>query len=407
MVNFFQNSQVKRSIVFLTISITLISGIIIFSYNIGSNNMRNMLLKEEAMLIGKVEAIDEGLAKEVISAITKEGEDKSLEQAGLEMLENYGYNEHSIGALKGASMYSKSMWLGIIVMGFILIIKEYVNYRIFYGEVSKVNGQLERIINGEYSLRLEDIKEGSFYVMSRSINRLVEILNKSIVGLEKEKIFLQDIISDISHQLKTPLSTLSIYNELLQGNLLGEKEEEEILENSRCVLDRMEWLIINLLKLARFQFNAVKFNVKKSSIKNVIERSIEALDGKIRENNNVINVFSEDVELNIDKDWVEEGFINIIKNAVEHSEYGGNINIRLEDNIAFTRIIVEDFGEGIQENEINKIFKRFYKSKRSKKDSIGIGLALSKSIFEGNGANITVKSKISEGTQFIVTFMKI
>ena len=407
MINFFQNSQVKRSIVFLIMSMILIGSTIVFSYNIGSNNMRRILLREEAILIGSIVSIDEEVANKVVSAIVKEEKNEQLETKGLNLLKSYGYNEENIGELKAVGMNFSAMWFAIILIGVVLIIKECLNYRNFYGKVNKINNQLGRIINGEYTVRLDDIREGSFYVMSRNINRLIEILNKSIDGLEKEKIFLQDIISDISHQLKTPLSTLSIYNELLQGNLLGEKEQGEILDNSRNVLDRMEWLIINLLKLAKFEVNSVKFNRQKTSIKNVIERAIEALDGKIIENNNIINMFSDDVELNIDSNWVEEGFINLIKNSVEHSSEGGTIEIKLEDNIAFTRVIVKDFGEGIHENDINKIFKRFYKSKNSKKDSIGIGLALSKSIFEGNGANITVKSKASEGTQFIVTFMKI
>ncbi|MGL4773421.1 MAG: sensor histidine kinase, partial [Clostridium sp.] len=286
-------------------------------------------------------------------------------------------------------------------------IKEFLSYREFYGGVNKLNKSLERIIEGDYSVRVDDGKEGQFYVLTKNVNRLVEIVNASISSLKEEKIFLKDIISDISHQLKTPLSTLSIYNELIEGKMLGEKEEQEILQNSRNVLDKMEWLIINLLKLAKFEVKAVEFNKSETNIRDTIEGAVRALHGKSLENDNKINITGEDVFLNIDGEWVEEGFINLIKNAIEHSKNGGEINIDISDNTVWTKITVEDFGEGIEEKDLNKIFQRFYKSKNSKPDSIGIGLSLSKSIFEGNGAKIEVSSKVLVGTKFTVTFLKI
>lgn len=402
MINLFQNHEVKKSVIYLIATITLIVAIGLFGYQLGVNKLKEQLYNEQSAIIGAINNYDSNITVDIVSIITKGNAESDNIKVGQEILSKYGHDDRDINI--GDFKILVLILLGIAT---IMILKEIITYRSFYNGIDKFNESLDKVINGDYSVRINDHKEGQFYALSKNLNRLIEIVNTSINSLKDEKIFLKDIISDISHQLKTPLSTLSIYNELMEGKMLGEVEQDEILQNSRNVLDKMEWLIINLLKLAKFEVKAVEFNKRSTSIKEVLNSSIMSLHGKSLQNNNDICLSGDDVLLNVDGEWIEEGFINIIKNAIEHSKYGGKININIEDNIIWTKVSIEDFGEGIEEKDLNKIFNRFYKSKNSKPDSIGIGLSLSRSIFSGNGANIEVSSKMGIGTKFTATFLKI
>lgn len=170
----------------------------------------------------------------------------------------------------------------------------------------------------------------------------------------------------------------------------------------------MNWLITNLLKLAKLDAKAIEFNKEMQSLNETIQESVYALEGKALDGKvNIVFHDKKEVFLNHDRLWLEEALNNIIKNGIEHTPAGGEIKIELVENPLYKKIIIKDNGEGIKEEDLPDIFKRFYKAKTSKKtDSVGIGLALSKSIVEAHGGSIEVESTVDEGTKFSIIFLK-
>ena len=172
-------------------------------------------------------------------------------------------------------------------------------------------------------------------------------------------------------------------------------------------LSRIDFLVKTLLKYARLESNVVRYNKEVQSINNTIKECVDTLSAKARSKNVEINIIEKnEILLNHDRAWLEEAFINIIKNGIEHSRENSRIDISIIESDIFTRIEIRDYGKGISEYDISKIFNRFHKgSNNVNPESIGIGLSLSKKIIEGNNGSITVRSKVNEGSNFIITFL--
>jgi hypothetical protein len=234
-----------------------------------------------------------------------------------------------------------------------------------------------------------------------------EIIKNNMDKLKKEKQFLVELLSDISHQLKTPLSSMIVYNDILLNRDLSREQSKTFLINSRNQLLRMNWLIKSMLKLARLDARAIEFHRKNQSLNETIKCSVEALEEKIESAGVRVNFHEEgEITFSHDRQWLCEALINIIKNCIEHTQRGGRVDIRSAENPIYKRITISDNGEGIDEKDLPNIFKRFYKAKTSKNsDAIGIGLALSKSILEAHDGIIDVKSKLGDGTTFTITFL--
>ncbi|KOF56055.1 hypothetical protein AGR56_03570 [Clostridium sp. DMHC 10] len=169
----------------------------------------------------------------------------------------------------------------------------------------------------------------------------------------------------------------------------------------------MDWLIKSILKLARLDARAIEFSKESISLNETIENSIDALREKAGEAKvSVIFKKTDDINFEHDRRWMEEAFINIIKNDIEHTPGGGEIKIDIIENSIYVRIEIVDTGEGISKADLPNVFKRFYKAKNSSSNSVGIGLSLSKSIIEAHNGIIEVQSKLKIGSKFIITFLK-
>lgn len=213
------------------------------------------------------------------------------------------------------------------------------------------------------------------------------------------------MISDISHQLKTPLSSMIVLNDILIEDTHMDREVQmDFLVRTRGQLERMEWLIINLLKVARIEAEAIEFKREYVLLKDVLDIALKTLstqleDKRVSLQGNLQTYFYGDV------DWTAEALINIIKNSTEHG--GDKIDIILEDTPLFSTISIRDNGEGIAKEHMPHIFERFYKiNSEVKPESIGIGLNLTKLIVESQGGTIHVNSDKGKGTEFIITFLK-
>lgn len=407
-----KNIEYKNTIIKIIIFQTVLSLTIFLALNSEINNINKKIIEQNTALIGKILNTNPELETEIINIITKENTKEDI-MNGENILENYGYhvdmNKRVQPLLKETTPNIEikiSLFVLLSLIPLIILIRS--EYKKVYGKVRQISYAAERVVEGDFSIVLKEEGEGDFNILNHSFNQMADRLKNSIEILQKERIFLKDTISDISHQLKTPLSSLIMLNDLiLQDKNMEEEVQRDFLEKISIQLERMEWLIVNLLKIARIEAGAIEF--KKDKIKAIepIKIALSTLSMNIEEKEQNIKIMGnlESVFYG-DKDWTAEAIINIIKNSIEHSEDGEIIEIFLEETPLFTNIIIKDYGEGIDKKDIPHIFERFYKvSSEIKPDSIGIGLNLSKLIVESQNATISVKSEKGKGTEFIITFL--
>lgn len=301
-----------------------------------------------------------------------------------------------------------SITFTFIFMTLVLFIFNYLQYGIFYERVRRLTLGAKKVVEGDYNLNINENKEGDFSKLACSFTSMREIIRNNISKLKDEREFLVDLLSDISHQLKTPLSSMIIYNDIMLTKDLTKEQSQKFLMDNQSQLNRMKQLIESMLKLAKLDAKAIELDKEQQSLNDTIQGTIEALESKVEEGKVHIQfIEKEEVVFDHDRLWMEEALINIVKNAIEHTSEGGVINVELTENPIYRRIIIEDTGEGIGEEDLPNIFKKFYKAKTSRKsESVGIGLALAKSIIEFHNGIIEAESRVSEGTRFTITFIK-
>lgn len=276
-----------------------------------------------------------------------------------------------------------------------------------YRQLARLSLYLNRIANGEYSIDIRDNAEGELSILKNEIYKVTVTLREQASLLEKDKIFLANAISDISHQLKTPITSMYVMVDLINNEDLPAEKRNEFIRNIRSQLERLQWLVTSLLKLSRIDAGAVKFRKDRIKVKELVEKSLEHLLIPMEIKNQTLEILGdENTEFIGDFNWTCEAVSNIVKNCIEHTPEGGKIGIRFSETSLYTIIEIYDNGEGIRKKDLPYIFNRFYKGSNSHKDSIGIGLAMSKSIIEGQDGTIDVRSELGEGTVFSLKFHK-
>lgn len=285
-----------------------------------------------------------------------------------------------------------------------------VCYRYFYRQNRIMEAAVSRIdayLSGDKAARIDCYEEGELYRLFHSVNTLATVLNAHVENEIQARAFLKETISDISHQLKTPLAALNIYNGLMQGEAEQLPAIREFADLSEQELDRMETLVQNLLKITRLDAGAL---VMEKAPENVAEmmRDIElhfAYRAK-QEQKEILLAGEEDVTLLCDRDWMMEAVSNLVKNALDHTAAGDRIEIKWDQSANVTRITVADSGTGIHPEDIHYIFKRFYRSRFSRDtQGIGLGLPLAKAIVEAHRGSITVDSVWGQGSTFTLRFL--
>lgn len=269
--------------------------------------------------------------------------------------------------------------------------------------VSQINAYLD----GNRNARIECDYEGELYRLFHSVNSLAAVLNAHADNELREKEFLKNTISDISHQLKTPLAALNIYNGLLQDEDIEVSSVKEFADLSEQELDRIETLVQSLLKITRLDAGAIVLEKTAENVADMM-RDIElhfAYRAR-QEKKEIILSGSDHLSLFCDRDWLNEAIDNIVKNAFDHTESGATIRVAWKELPSGVQIVIKDNGCGIHPEDIHHIFKRFYRSRFSKdKQGIGLGLPLAKAIVEAHNGTIEVDSKLGIGTTFTMNFL--
>ena len=267
--------------------------------------------------------------------------------------------------------------------------------------------QLQAYLDGDHNARIECDEEGELYRLFHTVNSMAAVLNAHANNELREKEFLKNTISDISHQLKTPLAALNIYNGLLQDGDMELSAVKEFTDLSEQELDRIEILVQNLLKITKLDAGAIVLEKTTENVADML-RDVElhfAYRAK-QEHKELVLSGPEEVLLFCDRDWLTEAIDNIVKNALDHTESGDAVHITWKALPNAVQIAVKDNGCGIHPEDLHHIFKRFYRSRFSQdKQGIGLGLPLAKTIVEAHSGTIEVDSELGKGTTFTMNFL--
>ncbi|SER56060.1 sensor histidine kinase [Salipaludibacillus aurantiacus] len=313
----------------------------------------------------------------------------------------------AIGTISIAASLSREAFIMAVVSSLLFIAVTVLFTRWRYSEIKKLSGYLRQISSGNYTLDVRDNFEGELSILKSEIYKVTRKLSEQGAHLRTDKIELTKGLSDISHQLKTPLTSMLVMVDLLSDADLPEAERKEFTGNIRQQLKRIEWLVSSLLKLSKIDAGTVSFKKDRILVKDLVNKALEAVLVPIDIKEQHINIQGGGtMGFEGDMNWTAEALINLLKNAVEHTDEQGKITILWDENVLYTEIRVADHGEGIAREDLPYIFKRFYKGKNASEDSVGIGLAMAYSIVTNQGGDLQVKSDLGKGTEFLLKFYK-
>ena len=399
-------SYVKSFFILFVITIVLCVGTTFSAINI----IKDKVIENNQAIIGQIISQRPEVEEEIIDIITQ-GNSKENINLGKEILAkyNYGNNLSLINEPIIKESMRKIFIIFLILICFILIVSLILSL-LYFGKIYKdIKDMTDYVYNSSEGRNFEmknRNQEGAIGLLKTELIKMTNILKEKVELLNNEKIFLNEVISDISHQLKTPMTSLIILNDLMYEDLPKETKIE-FLDKIKSQLNRMEWLIKSMLKLSKVEAKVIDFEKKEVKVSELIKKSISPslIPMEIKNIELTVNG-DENISYIGDINWSCEAIVNIIKNCVEHTDINGKINISYEENPLYCEVVIKDSGEGIDKKDLPHIFKRFYKGKSSKDDSVGIGLAMAKSIIESQNGDIYVKSEKNKGSEFHIIFHK-
>lgn len=275
-------------------------------------------------------------------------------------------------------------------------------------KIKEITKMISKINNRQFDIDINDFNEGELSILKNEISKTTIMLRQVADNSVKDKLNLKDSLGDISHQLKTPLTSITIMiDNILDNPDMDEKTRKRFLINIKREILNINFLVMSLLKLSKFDANVVRFNKESVYLKDIIKESIKNVS-MIKELKNItIKVSGDDnIKLLCDFKWQVESITNILKNSIEHTKEYGIVEVNYSENKLYTRILIKDNGKGIDSDDLPHIFDRFYKGENGSDDSFDIGLSLSKTIIEKEGGSITVKSTPNIGTIFTIKYLK-
>lgn len=275
-----------------------------------------------------------------------------------------------------------------------------------YKSIEKLNTYLKRINSGDYALDVRDNTEGELSILKSEIYKVTVMLRERSELLERDKVALQNALSDISHQLKTPVTSMFVMTDLLLTPDLPDDRRLAFTDRIRAQLERLSWLVSALLKLSRLDARAVSFKRGRVPAKRLLDKALTPLRIPAELKSIILRVCDNGVSVDCDENWTAEAVLNIVKNCVEHTPEGGTIDITCSENPLFAQIHIEDSGAGISPDDLPHIFTRFYRGSNAADDSVGIGLAMAATIVQEQCGSIDAGPAASGGSAFTLRFPK-
>ena len=410
--NIFVDYTIKR--IFVIISTILLCFILMtqFIINLTTNKYKRDIIKHYYIIAGYLYEHDVDIDK-IENAFTV-NQDIQYYAVGEEILNSKGYTENISNDLLPEFKNSHNnfyimLLVSSVFMSLCLLFVLFIFFIRQDRKFEKANMDILSFMYENKDIRLSDDDEGRISQLFSSINQMATSLATHIVNEKRTKDFLKNTISDISHQLKTPLTALKMYNEIIRAENINNDVVYDFITKSEDQLERMDYLIQSLLKLARLDADAIQFEKKNCYIKDLLEDIVVGFSARAKLENKIIKLTcNNNIVLNCDRDWMMEAISNIVKNSLDHMHSENEVQIVCDETPVLIYLIIKDNGSGIHPEDIHYIFKRFYRSRFSKdKNGIGIGLTLAKNIIEKNGGSIEVKSILNKGTTLYMTFPKL
>lgn len=303
-----------------------------------------------------------------------------------------------------------------------------------YDRLAGISDKIDAILHGDEHLSFEQYKEGELSVLSDEVEKLVVKLREQTERLQNDKVFLADSIADISHQIKTPLTSINLILNFLREEDITYERRIALVRELMTLAEKIKWQITALLRISRLDAGMVDFDIEDIDMGRVIDEAYSLIEIPLDIRGvSFERSYQENSKVTADKEWLVEALGNILKNCMEHSFEGGKISVSCEENALYSRIVISDNGTGIAKEDMPHIFERFYKGKSKNKpaepknsgavyeengnlsgnadmgynsESVGIGLALSRSIITQFNGTIRVTSEVGKGTSFDIRFYK-
>ena len=294
--------------------------------------------------------------------------------------------------------------MGAASIGFIAMLLVYTRKR--YQQIDKLSTYLARINRGDDSLDVRDNKEGELSILKSEIYKVTVTLKEQNELLRRDKTAMADALSDISHQLKTPLTSMFMMTDLILDAGLSEEERRTFANRIRLQLERLQWLVASLLKLSKLDAGTARMEPAPVAAKRLLGRALEPLHIPMELKEQRLHITGDEMTLWCSEPWTAEALLNILKNCVEYTPVQGEITIAFSENPLCTQIKITDTGPGIDPKDLPHIFKRFYRGKYASDDSVGIGLAMAAAIVEGQDGTVEAKSHPGQGGEFVLRFPK-
>lgn len=401
------SNYLKKEVLFLTMMtfllcmfLLIINFIYYYEYRSNSNEVL-------ASIITKIEKEYPDVLEEDIVEIIN-----SKEIVKNEGLRKYGiYLENDSVIFKNKEIIKKIILFDMIgvccYFGILLIVIVKVNNN-KKKDIKEIMKYLQEINNSNYKLEIDFNNDGDFSILKNELYKTAVMLNeKSRISLN-DKLALKESLSDISHQIKTPLTSVNLMlDNLINNKELSDNKRKKLLLDVRRKIEDINFLIITLLNLSKFDSNTIVLKEKMVESDKLIKQVIENVEVLCDLKNIKIDLLGiKKNKIYLDYKWNCEALTNVLKNCIEHSKENSKIIIKYIDNDLFSKIEIQDFGDGITQKDMKHIFERYYFAKGSSDNSVGIGLALAKVIIEKSNGNIRVSSQLGKGTTFIITYLK-
>lgn len=336
----------------------------------------------------------------------------SSDKTNNEILREYGIElDKDSVILENNTDFQKFIIIDISTLIVFILILSIIVFKYNHSESKKINEitkYIEEINRGNYKLNIEENTEDELSILKNELYKITIMLKEVAENSQKDKTTLKDSLSDISHQIKTPITSILIMlDNILSDENMPEDIKKDFIKDIKREIVNIKFLVESILKLSKIDSNSIKFIKKEVFIKDIINEAVKNVSMLSELKNIEIIVLGDDsIKTICDLKWQVEAITNILKNCIEHSYENKKIYINYNQNNMYTELKIEDNGTGIDAKDLPHIFERFYKGKNSSSDSVGIGLALSKSIIESNNGYIQVDSKLNKGTTFIIKYLK-
>ena len=274
-----------------------------------------------------------------------------------------------------------------------------------YRRIASLAADVNHVLHGDSSIDFDNYSEGELSILHSEIYKMTIRLREQQQTLTREKAYLADSIADISHQIRTPLTSINLLIGLLSEPKLTDARRQQLIHELYELLSRIDWLITTLLKISRLDAGTVQFKQEQVSLEELLKKSCVTLLIPMELRGQALLIHA-DGAFRGDLSWTSEAIGNIVKNCMEHTPEGGRIEIDAAENALYSEIIIKDNGTGISPEDLPHIFERFYKGKDSDGKSFGIGLALSRMIITGQGGTVKAENRKPAGAMFTIRFYK-